>query len=116
MKIIRGGRRSGKTTSALAWMLGDEKRVLVVPNATRHSVVMLLRDLIGKTDHQIEGRIFGAGEAVVGGRLLGMAAGEVGIDELEWVLSEILRPTVTFATINDYHLPIPEGEDDFLSF
>ena len=112
MKIIRGGRRSGKTTSALAWMLGDEKRILIVPTATRPFVVGLLRDMIGKTDPRIERRIFGAGEIANGDRIRGMAAGQVGIDELGWVLCEILRPSVTFATINDYHSPIPEGEDD----
>jgi len=81
------GRRTGKTTAAIHWLVQDPKRILVVPS---HQHLRNIQVLFG--DHifrAIRNSIFVANDVV--DRTRGIEVSDVCIDDIEQISPELLK-------------------------
>ena len=94
MRIYEAGPQRGKTTQMLRWFQERSDRVIVV--ATIKEKDRLLDMLPTHLREDYEPRIIPMRERI---QLKGMVEVQVGVDNLDWVIEQLLGVPVKYATI-----------------
>jgi hypothetical protein len=103
--VVVAGRREGRSTAAIKWLMKDEQRVLITLDPKSKQILL---DLAIKHSterpHQVVTyygrRIVTLQELHGSDALRGMSVSEVGVDDAEVLFAMLLKlPRVTFATI-----------------
>lgn len=94
MRIYEAGQGRGKTTQLLRWFQERSDRVILV--ATMKEKARLLEILPSTKHNEYESRIIPMRDRV---ELKAMAEVQVGVDDLDWVIGQLLGVDVKYATI-----------------
>lgn len=107
MFIYAGGRRSGKTQKMIEWFLADpQNRIIVAPNQVQARYLQdRIRSSMGK-NYPFLGQIITYNDA--NGLLEGSRGFEIGVENLDMLLSQIFRNSVEFATVTGVKFVAPE--------
>lgn len=106
MFIYAGGRQSGKTSKIIDWFLVDPlNRVIVTPDAAQaNRIIKQITNTKGK-GFPFLNHIFPYHNA--SGTLFGTRGLQVGIDNVDMVLSNLLHSQVDFATVTGVKFDVP---------
>lgn len=107
MYIFTGGRRSGKTEKMIDWFLGDPRNRIIVTNNKEQAEYLkkMIRERMGDRFPYYP-QIISYHDS--GYLLRGSRNFEVGIDNLDLILSTLFRNSVEFVTVTGVRFDAPK--------
>ena len=94
MRIYEAGPGRGKTTQLLRWFQERDDRVILVATIREKDLIL---DILPFTKfNEYEPRIIPMRDRV---KLKGMSEVQIGVDNLDWVIGQLLGVDVKYATI-----------------